>query len=194
MLNLDGVYKSYGSIKVLEDFSFEVEKGKSVCVVGRSGCGKSTLLKIIALIAAPDKGQVLLDGTEIKWTEEQRLDAFRRDKIAYSFQEPLLIPYLTALENLTEVLGVKKENAVSLLSELGLSDRLNHIPSKLSVGEKKRVDVARAILKDSDLLVADEPLSNLDPSTGLKVMDLLKAHAETVEPSDARFADFVVNM
>ncbi len=202
MLKLDRVYKSFGSIKVLENFNFEVERGKSVCIVGRSGCGKSTLLKVIALIAAPDTGQVLLEGTEVNWWDETIVDAVRKEKIAYSFQEPLLVPYMTALENLTEVLGVGKVEAVDLLSELGLSDRLNHMPSKLSVGEKKRVDVARAILKGSKLLVADEPLSNLDPSTGLKVMNLLKAHSEkgglvvysSVEPSDVKFADFVINM
>jgi putative ABC transport system ATP-binding protein len=202
MLKLEGVYKSYGAIRVLEDFSFEVEEAKSICIVGKSGCGKSTLLKIIALIAPPDGGRVLIDGREISGLRESELDAVRREKIAYSFQEPLLIPYMTALENLTEILGAEKEKAVEVLSKLGLSDRLGHMPSKLSVGEKKRVDVARAVLKGSALLVVDEPLSNVDPSTGLKVMELLRDHARnggmvvysSVEPSDARFADFVTKM
>jgi len=202
MLKLEGVYKSYGAIRVLENFSLDAEQAKSVCIVGRSGCGKSTLLKIIALIASPDKGQMWLNGTETSRLREAELDVFRRDNVAYSFQEPLLIPYMSALENLTEIVGVKKENAVELLSQLGLSERLGHMPSKLSVGEKKRVDVARALLKGSSLLVADEPLSNLDPSTGVRVMELLNRHARnggmvvysSVEPSDARFADFVVNM
>jgi len=202
MLKLEGVYKSYGAIRVLENFSLDAEQAKSVCIVGRSGCGKSTLLKIIALIASPDKGQMWLNGTETSRLREAELDVFRRDNVAYSFQEPLLIPYMSALENLTEIVGVKKENAVELLSQLGLSERLGHMPSKLSVGEKKRVDVARALLRGSSLLVADEPLSNLDPSTGVRVMELLNRHARnggmvvysSVEPSDARFADFVVNM
>ena len=202
MLKLEGVYKSYGAIRVLEDFSFEVEEAKSICIVGKSGCGKSTLLKIIALIAPPDGGRVLIDGREISGLRESELDAVRREKIAYSFQEPLLIPYMTALENLTEILGAEKEKAVEVLSKLGFSDRLGHMPSKLSVGEKKRVDVARAVLKGSALLVVDEPLSNVDPSTGLKVMELLRDHARnggmvvysSVEPSDARFADFVTKM
>lgn len=202
MIKLEGVYKSYGAIKVLENFSFEVEDGMSVCIVGRSGCGKSTLLKIIALIAAPDRGRVFLSGREINGLAESELDEIRKEKIAYSFQEPLLIPYMTALENLTEILGVEKEKAVEVLSKLGLSNRLSHMPSRLSVGEKKRVDLARAVLKGSALLVADEPLSNLDSSTGLKVMELLKAHTmnggtvvySSVEPSDARFADCVINM
>ena len=145
---------------------------------------------------------MLIDGREISGLRESELDAVRREKIAYSFQEPLLIPYMTALENLTEILGAEKEKAVEVLSKLGLSDRLGHMPSKLSVGEKKRVDVARAVLKGSALLVVDEPLSNVDPSTGLKVMELLRDHARnggmvvysSVEPSDARFADFVTKM
>jgi ABC-type lipoprotein export system ATPase subunit len=202
MLKLDGVYKSFGSIKVLENFSLEAEQGKSICIIGRSGCGKSTLLKIVALIASPDKGQMWLNGTETSRLSQAELDVLRADNVAYSFQEPLLIPYMSALENLTEIVGTRKENAVELLSQLGLSERLGHMPSKLSVGEKKRVDVARALLKGSLLLVADEPLSNLDPATGLKVMNLLKAHAESgglvlyssVEPLDAKFADFVINM
>lgn len=202
MLKLEGVYKSYGAIRVLENFSLDTEQAKSVCIVGRSGCGKSTLLKIIALIASPDKGQMWLNGTETSHLKEAELDVFRRDNVAYSFQEPLLIPYMSALENLTDIVGAEKENAVELLSQLGLSERLGHMPSKLSVGEKKRVDVARALLKGSSLLVADEPLSNLDPSTGVKVMELLNRHAKnggtvvysSVEPSDARFADYTISM
>ncbi len=202
MLKLDGVYKSYGAIRVLENFSFESEKAQSICIIGRSGCGKSTLLKVVALIVAPDKGVVLLDGVETSGLCESELGEIRREKVAYSFQEPLLIPYLTALENLTGVIGTRKEEAIEILCQIGLSDRLNHMPSRLSVGEKKRVDIARAVLKGSPLLVADEPLSNLDPSIGSKVMELLKTHTDkggtviysSVEPSEAKFADCVVDM
>ena len=202
MLKLEGVYKSYGAIRVLENFGLDTDRAKSVCIVGRSGCGKSTLLKIIALIASPDKGQMWLNGTETSRLSQAELDVLRRDNVAYSFQEPLLIPYMSALENLTDIVGAEKENAVELLSQLGLSERLDHMPSKLSVGEKKRVDVARALLKGSSLLVADEPLSNLDPSTGVRVMELLNGHAKnggtvvysSVEPYDARFADYTISM
>jgi len=202
MIRLEGVYKSYGSIRVLENFSFNLEAGKSLCIVGRSGCGKSTLLKVIALIAKPDQGNITIDGKNANEQNEAKLEKLRKEKIAYSFQEPLLIPYMTAIENLTEVTGTQKEKAVELLSQLGLSDRLNHKPSKLSAGEKKRVDIARALLKGSAVLVADEPLSNLDPTTGLKVMELLRVHAQnggtvvysSVEPSDAKFADSIINM
>ena len=197
MLKLENVSKSYGSIRVLENCNFSIETGKSVCIVGRSGCGKSTLLNVIALITKPDQGRILIDGKLVNIQNEAELEAFRREKVAYSFQEPLLISYMTATENLTEVIDVPKEKAVKLLSKLGLSNRLNHKPSKLSVGEKKRVDIARALLKNSSLLVADEPLSNLDSATGQMVIDLLHEYLQngrtvvfsSVEPSDAKFAD-----
>jgi ABC-type lipoprotein export system ATPase subunit len=202
MIKLEGVSKSYGSIRVLENFSFDVEAGSSLCIVGRSGCGKSTLLKLVALIARPDRGSIVIEGRKVNGLNEAELEELRKEKIAYSFQEPLLIPYMTALENLTEIIGVQRERAVDMLSQLRLSDRLNHKPPKLSAGEKKRVDIARAVLRRSPVLVADEPLSNLDPSTGLKVMELLREHAQnggtvvysSVEPSDAKFADSVINM
>jgi ABC-type lipoprotein export system ATPase subunit len=202
MIKLKGIFKSYGSIKVLEDFSLDIDAGSSVCLVGRSGCGKSTLLKVIALIARPDRGNVIIDGKRIKELNEAELEEIRKNKIAYSFQEPLLIPHMSALENLTEIIGAQRERAIEVLSQLGLSDRLNHRPAKLSAGEKKRVDIARAVLKGASLLIADEPLSNLDPSTGVEVMELLRAHSQnkgtvvysSVEPSDARFADIMINM
>jgi len=202
MIKLQSISKSYGSIKVLEDFTFGFKAGDTVCILGHSGSGKSTLLKLIALITKPDRGSLTIDGRNINGLNEAELEELRREKIAYSFQEPLLIPYMTALENLTEVIEVQNGKAVELLSQLGLSNRLNHQPSKMSVGEKKRVDIARAVLKKSVLLVVDEPLSSLDPATSLKVMALLRKHAEaggivvysSVEPSDARFAGRVINM
>jgi len=123
-------------------------------------------------------------------------------KVSYTFQEPLLIPYITVLENITEVTGTAKDKAVELLTQLGLGERLNHRPGKLSGGEKKRVDVARAILRGKPILVADEPLSNLDPETGDKMMEVLKSHAEQggtfvyscVEPSETKYAAQVINM
>jgi len=202
MIKLDRVSKSYGAIKILENISVNAEPGKSVCVVGRSGCGKSTLLKIIALIAKPDQGSIQIDGLEVTKLSEVALEKVRKEKIAYSFQEPLLIPYMTALENITEMANIGRDKAVEKLSYLGLSSRLYHKPSKLSVGEKKRVDIARAILREIPILIADEPLSNLDHSSGLKVMELLKEHTtnggtvvfSSVEPSEAKFADNVITM
>jgi ABC-type lipoprotein export system ATPase subunit len=202
MIILKNVSKSYGSIKLLENFSLTVETGRVTCVLGRSGCGKSTLLKLMALIAKPDKGRVAIDGLEIDPLREAEIEEVRNKKIAYSFQEPMLIPYMTAIENVTEIVGVRRDTATDLLCQLGLSSRMSSESSKLSLGEKKRIDLARALLKGSTVLVADEPLSSIDPSTGLKVMELLKAFAKnertvvysSVEPSDAKFADIVINM
>jgi len=202
MIVLDNVYKSYGAIKVLENISLSADAGHSLCIVGKSGCGKSTLLKLVALITKPDGGKVIVDDTDVTVLKEGELEALRREKISYSFQEPLLIPYMSALENITEVIGVRKDSVVDVLSKLGLSDRINHTPSKLSVGERKRVDMARAMLKGSPILVADEPLSNLDPATASKVMELLARYTHdggtlvysSVEPSEAKFADSTIVM
>lgn len=202
MLRLENVSKSYGSIKVLENLSLKVENCSIVCITGRSGCGKSTLLKVIALIAKPDNGVLMIEGEDISKLNGTAIEMLRKKRIAYSFQEPLLIPYMTALENLTEVIEVRREKAIEMLSLLGLANRINHRPSKLSVGEKKRVDIARAILRESSILVADEPLSNLDPLTGAQVTELLKAHAKgggtviysSVDPAEGKFADHVMTI
>ena len=202
MIKLEGVYKNYGAIRVREAMDLHVEEGKPLCLLGRSGCGKSTLLKLVALITRPDKGILTIDGKDVTKISDPEMDELRREKVSYTFQEPLLIPYITALENVTEVTGAPKEKAVKVLTQLGLGDRLNHRPPKLSGGEKKRVDLARAILRGTPILIADEPLSNLDPETGEKVMELLKAHADkggvlvysSVEPSETKYASQVVNM
>jgi len=201
-LKLEGVHKSYGAIKVLEEVSFELRRGDSLCVVGRSGCGKSTLLKLIALITEPDRGVVSIDGVDTTIAGAGELDTLRSRNIAYSFQEPLLLPYLNSLENLTEVLDVHRSEAVELLTEFGLADRLGQKPSKLSVGEKKRIDIARALLRGSPVIVADEPLSNLDHATGEKVIMKLRDHAtkggilvfSSVDAAESRYAERTLQM
>jgi ABC-type lipoprotein export system ATPase subunit len=202
MIELRHVDKNYGAIKVVEGMTLRVEDGESLCIVGRSGCGKSTLLKLIALVTRPDRGSLMVNGRDITSMTDVGIDRVREENMAYSFQEPLLLPYISALENITAITGTPKKRAVSVLTSLGLGDRLNHKPPKLSGGEKKRVDVARAILRGSPVLVVDEPLSNLDAGNGVKVMDMLKEHTErggvlvysSVEPTQARFAAQVVNM
>jgi polar amino acid transport system ATP-binding protein len=195
--------KSFEAINPVKDVSFTVEGGSSICILGRSGCGKTTLLKMMASILTPDGGYVLLDGknvTRLRGAELTRL----RSKIAYSFQEPLLLPYLNALENITSVLYPISsrpkssiiEEARKTLSLLGLASRMNHYPSKLSVGEKKRVDLSRALVKNPSILIADEPFSNLDPETSGAVMRVLReflrsggtlAYSST-NPSERKFA------
>jgi iron(III) transport system ATP-binding protein len=205
LIELVDVYKSYGSVDVLEAISLKVEDGKIACVLGRSGCGKSTLLKIAALLMAPDRGRVSTSGLPDA-VDNRTSEGNPRMNIGYSFQEPLLMPYLNAVENVT--LGASgrsrdiEPEAEELLKTLGLSARLKHRPSKLSVGEKKRVDLARALVRKPRLLVADEPFSNLDPNSASLVRSLLGELADSggtvlysaVEPSHSTNADFVIKL
>jgi len=193
-------------VKALREVTVKIDRGSSVCVVGRSGCGKSTLLKIAGLILRPDAGTVsvnLVDVTEMRTSQRDDLQKV----IGYSFQEPLLLPYLTALENVT-VPFIKRtpfdsgEAGARILSDLGLADRLSHFPAKLSVGEKKRVDIARALLRRPECIVADEPLSNLDQKTSDRVMRILTDYKNqgsallysAVRESDADGADQVIRL
>ncbi len=201
MIELIDVWKSYGAVNVLKGATLIVEEGKPLCLLGKSGCGKSTLLKLMALITRPDKGKILFDGKDLAIMTDAEMNQSRREKISYTFQEPLLMPYLSALENVSELTGVPKVKAIEVLTRLGLGDRLNHRPSKLSGGEKKRVDIARAMLRCSPVMVADEPLSNLDSETGKNVMELLKERADggiliysSVEPTETKYASRVINM
>jgi putative ABC transport system ATP-binding protein len=205
LIELVDVYKSYGSVDVLEAISLRVEDGKIACVLGRSGCGKSTLLKIAALLMTPDRGRVSMSGLPDA-AGNTTSEGNPRMNIGYSFQEPLLMPYLNAVENVTlGVSGRFRDNepeAKELLKNLGLSARFKHRPSKLSVGEKKRVDLARALVRKPRLLVADEPFSNLDPNSASQVRGLLGELADSggtvlysaVEPSHSTNADLVIKL
>ncbi len=203
MITAEGLCKSFGAIRAVENVSFVVENKKSLCIQGRSGCGKTTLLKMLALILTPDSGNIFVEGNRFDQIGH-RDPAKVRPRIGYSFQEPLLLPYLTALENIVMVLSpitarsssqLRKE-ATLLLSKFGLSKRLKHYPQKLSVGEKKRVDLARAVLKTPSVLIADEPFSNLDPETIRIVMSVLRDYQDlggsviysSTNPSDSKFA------
>lgn len=203
MLRLTGVSKAYGAIKVLEAVSLEVPAGHALCVLGPSGCGKTTLLKVMALITLPDQGFVIIKGTDTtRMSDSTR--ARVRATIAYSFQEPLLLPYLNAWENTVSIVAFARglpvsalrSKAAELFSGLGLADRTHHPPAKLSVGEKKRVDIARALLKEPSMLVADEPFGSLDPETGRLVMERLNEYMDqggtliysAVNPSESSWA------
>ena len=201
-INIKGIFKAYGAIRVLEDVSVDIDSGEVLCVVGPSGCGKSTFLKILALITMPDAGSMKIGGTDVASMNQKELENFRRKKIAYSFQEPLLLPYLSAFENIACVVGAPRDIVVDVMKQFRLGNRMNHTPTKLSVGEKKRVDIARALLRNTDFLITDEPLSNLDPGTSEVVMMKLMEYASrgktvvysSVEPAEARYADKVLNM
>lgn len=175
MIEAVGICKSYGAIEVLTGVSLKVGGGEGLAVVGRSGSGKTTLLKILGTLAKQDKGIVMIDGVNVAEVRGEVLSRIRRD-IGFSFQQPLLLPYLTALENVVLPLrnGARRDEAIDTLKRLGLSDRLHHKPSRLSEGEKKRADLARAIVKRPRILIADEPFSNLDADSALRVSELLR--------------------
>lgn len=180
-LIIENLRKSYHqgeeNIEVLKGLSARIEAGQVVSVVGRSGSGKSTLLSLLAGLESADTGRIEVDGTDLVKLDEKKLTDFRARNISIVFQQYHLVAHLTALENVTlplEILGREqaRDRAVSLLQEMGLGHRMNHVPSRLSGGECQRVALARALVVEPKLLLADEPSGNLDTETGDKVMDL----------------------
>ncbi len=166
------------ALSILQDIRLEVKPGESIAIVGASGSGKSTLLSMLAGLDEPTSGEIFIVGHPLHQMDEEQRAQLRAEKIGFVFQSFLLIPELTALENVmlpAELKGMKnaREKAIELLTEVGLSARLNHKPSRLSGGEQQRVAIARAFMCDPPLLLADEPTGNLDQHTGIKVADLL---------------------
>jgi putative ABC transport system ATP-binding protein len=165
---------------VLCDANLSIERGELAVLIGRSGTGKSTLLNLLSGIDPPNSGEVVIDGVAISSLSERERTLFRRDKIGFVFQFFNLIPTLTVAENLLLPMELKgrigpeqRRAALSLLAEVGLADRADSFPDRLSGGEQQRVAVARALAHDPLLVLADEPTGNLDLETGLQVLDLL---------------------
>jgi putative ABC transport system ATP-binding protein len=182
MLELNNVSKNYiegnTTHSVLNDFDLNIRKGEIVILLGKSGSGKSTLLNIISGIDIPDSGSVKIDGKDITKLSEKDRTLVRRHKIGFIFQFFNLIPTLTVKENLQLPLELnndtdQEERIKSILSEVGLLDRANTYPDKLSGGEQQRIAIARALIHDPDIILADEPTGNLDYETGLQIVDLL---------------------
>jgi putative ABC transport system ATP-binding protein len=175
---VDGASKSFGGIAALRDVSLTVDPGEAVAITGRSGSGKSTLLALIGGLLQPDQGRVLIDQREI-WRERVVTRA-RREIVGFVFQRHLLLEALTARANVEVPLigaglrhGERRRRAESLLAEVGLAHRAQHLPSQLSGGERQRVAVARALANEPRLLLADEPTGALDSATSARVLDLL---------------------
>lgn len=166
------------SIRALSDVSLQLEKARSLAVVGPSGSGKTTLLSLLAGLEPVDQGTIHVMGQNFSKLSEKQMTDFRARNIGIVFQQFYLMPHLTALENVClplEILRMDRaeERAETFLEQVGLKDRLHHLPNQLSGGECQRVAIARAAVTSPPLILADEPSGNLDTATGEKVMDIL---------------------
>ncbi|MBE9464900.1 ABC transporter ATP-binding protein [Dyadobacter subterraneus] len=180
LLRAKGIKRTYGALQVLKGIDIEVNSGEVVAIVGASGAGKSTLLHILGTLDRPDEGQVFIGDTNVSTLVEKDLARFRNEKIGFIFQFHNLLAEFTALENacmpgyINAGLSEKeiKKRGEELLGLLGLSDRINHLPSQLSGGEQQRVAVARALLNKPAIVLADEPSGNLDSQNALELHQL----------------------
>jgi lipoprotein-releasing system ATP-binding protein len=179
MIRAENIHKSFGNIEVLKGINMKVEKGEVVSVVGASGAGKSTLLHIIGTLDNADKGQIFINDIAVSSLTEKKLAIFRNRHIGFVFQFHHLLPEFTALENvcipafISRIARNKAQHkATGLLEYLNLEDRLQHKPSELSGGEQQRVAVARALINDPDVILADEPSGNLDSVASLELHKL----------------------
>lgn len=169
MIDIKGVTKSFGKLQVLRGIDLHIDKGEVVSIVGPSGAGKTTLLQIIGTLDKPDSGSITVDGISVNGLSSKKLADFRNQHIGFVFQFHQLLPEFTALENVmipAFIAGTNrsaaKKRAEELLSFMGLSDRASHKPNELSGGEKQRVAVARALINNPAVILADEPSGSLD--------------------------------
>jgi len=189
LLKVTNIVKNYISgaetLHILKGINLEIEEGKSVAISGQSGSGKSTLLNIIGGLDHTDEGSVFLDGTDITSLSEKEISVYRSKQTGFVFQFHYLLKDFTALENImlpAYIAGLKKKDAIDrarqLLADVKLEDRSGHLPSQLSGGERQRVAVARSMVNDPALILADEPTGNLDPQNSDIVAELLYENAQ----------------
>ena len=184
MLVVDGLTKSYAGPRprtVFADVHLELSAGEYVAIMGESGSGKSTLLNLLAGLDSPDRGSIVLDGTELTGLGDDALTTLRRRRFGFVFQAFHLLPYLTVAQNVAlplSLLGASAaqtdERVIHVLTGVGLADRRESMPSELSGGELQRVAIARALVHGPDLVLADEPTGNLDAETAGQVLRLLR--------------------
>ena len=176
--NVTRVYKSNVEVRALDDVSLSVAPGEWLAVMGPSGSGKSTLVNLMGCLDQPTSGEIWIHGTNVSKMTAAELNRFRAEKIGFIFQQFHLIPYLTALENIMLAQYfhsmTDKTEALAALDQVGLKDRADHLPSQLSGGEQQRVCIARALINDPHIILADEPTGNLDSQTGNEIMKLME--------------------
>jgi len=213
LIKLDEVVKEYrmgeNTVQALRGSDLEIESGDFVAIMGPSGSGKSTLMNMVGALDIPTRGKVELDGEDLSTLTENELAVLRSKKVGFVFQKFNLISSMTARENVALPMlfrgksrKKRMERSEKLLTEMGLGDRLGHMPSELSGGQQQRVSISRALANDPDILLADEPTGNLDTDTGDKVMELLEdlnSEGKTIimvthDPHDAQYAEYIVDI
>ncbi|EAH6088030.1 ABC transporter ATP-binding protein [Campylobacter jejuni] len=204
LIKINNLNKEFGKVKALNNINLSVYEGEWLAIMGPSGSGKSTLLNILSLMDTPSSGEYILDNENLEQMDEEQKITLRREKIGLVFQQFHLIPYLNTLENvmLSQYYhsSVDEEDAKMVLEKVGLSHRLTHLPSQLSGGEQQRVCIARALINNPELLLADEPTGNLDEANEqivLQTLQKLKNEGKTIvlithNPDLAKFADRIL--
>jgi len=178
ILELRDVSKIYTSVNALSNVNLKVRQGEWIAIMGSSGSGKTTMMNIIGCMDRPSNGQVFIDGRDISKESQKNLTKIRREKIGLVFQQFHLISYLTALENVMVSQYyhsmIDEKEALEALRKVGLEDRAKHLPKQLSGGEQQRVCIARALINNPEIILADEPTGNLDEANEIMVIDILK--------------------
>ena len=179
MIKVNNIHKSFGKVEVLKGVNLTINRGEVVSIVGASGAGKSTLLQIIGTLDKADNGNVIIDNHDISLLNQKKIAEFRNKKIGFVFQFHHLLPEFTALENIcipAFIAGVSKKDAndkaIQLLEYLNLRDRKDHKPSMMSGGEQQRIAVARALINNPSVILADEPSGNLDSQSAKELHQL----------------------
>ena len=170
-----------GPVQALDDVSFVARPGEVLVVQGPSGCGKTTLLLTAGALLRPTSGKVLLEGKDLYDLDQAARAVMRATRIGFVFQQFHLVPYLTVLENVVAAAlcpdTVVRQRAETLVEQVGLTDRMHYVPAQLSTGQRQRAALARAVLNEPDVLLADEPTGNLDEANGQAVLDFLQGFA-----------------
>ncbi len=190
MIKIDNIYKSYGDLQVLKGIQLEIGKSEIISVLGASGAGKTTLLQIVGTLLKPDSGRVLINNVDTSQLNENKLSQFRNQHIGFVFQFHHLLPEFTALENVCIPGFIAKKSksevqnrAKELLKALNIEDRAQHKPNELSGGEKQRIAIARALINNPTIILADEPSGNLDSKNAKDlyniIFDLRKSFEQT---------------
>ena len=176
-INLSKIYQSVNvTVKAVDKASVSIFPGEFVALVGPSGSGKTTMLAMLAALLTPSEGQVVIDGQDLSQMKEAKRVQFRRDRIGFTFQSNNLVPYLTVQENVELMLRINKQlnkegrkKVINLLTRLGLDDRMRYLPSQISGGQRQRVSIARSLIHDPSVVLADEPTASLDTERAYQV-------------------------